>query len=280
VRRIAIMTLRGHSEVYPGIYEKVKIVAHKADICYMKDKKYADLFSITMYQDLDEYNQLMSIINENSIDYTFTEGREYTKKELSDAEYLDIGIVYPWEHDLNEAEDYGTKYSYENKCSTCGQGKTQISELIINTKKVKKLDMARINPEIIISDRLHELILRNNITGCELGAVRDYKGRDDEILYQLKCTNTLPSMDSQTKLEIKDSRFCFDCRRNGLFQESELIYKASDLASARDFNLSEEYIGLANYCMQRVIVSKKFFDLYMKSKLRGINRIEPIKILE
>lgn|GEM_PF-4052657 len=48
---------------------------------------------------------------------------------------------------------------------------------------------------------------------------------------------------------------------------------------AKDFNLSEEYIGVANYCMQRVIVSKKFFDLYMKSKMKGINRVEPIKII-
>ncbi len=278
MRRIAIMTLSGKSELYPEINEIVKDYVIRSDITLMKNKNYSDMFSITMYQDFDAYSKLMDLIKKNDIRYTFSEGREYTKKEINDSAFLDIGIVYPWEHDLYNAEYYGTQYSYENKCSACGMGKTQISELIINTKKIKKGDIISINPEMMISKGLHDMIIDNGLTGCEFGAVRDYKGRDDETYYQLKINNILPPMDSQTKMHVGDSRYCYECKRNGMYLDSEIIYKSSDIENAKDFNLSEEYIGVANYCMQRVIVSKKFFDLYMKSKMKGINRVEPIKI--
>lgn len=77
-------------------------------------------------------------------------------------------------------------------------------------------------------------------------------------------------------MRVEDSRYCSECKRNGMYQNSEIIYKFGDIEK---FNLSEEYIGAANYCMQRVIVSNRFFDLYMKSKMKGINRVEPIKIV-
>lgn len=279
MRRIAIMTLSGKSELYPEINELVKDCVIRSDITMMENKNYSDMFSITMYQDFVAYGKLMDLIEKNNIKYTFSEGREYTKKEINDAAFLEIGIVYPWENDLHNAEYYGTKYSYENKCTICGMGKTQISELIIDTKKIKKGDIIRINPEMMISKRLHDMIIDNGLKGCEFGPVRDYKGRDDEIYYQLKINNILSPMDNQTKMHVEDSRYCYECKRNGMYQDSEIIYKSSDIESAKDFNLSEEYIGVANYCMQRVIVSKKFFDLYMKSKMKGINRVEPIKII-
>lgn len=279
MRRIAIMTLSGKSELYPEIDEIVKDFVIRSKITMMKNRNYSDMFSITMYEDFEAYDKLMNIIKEHNIDYTFSEGREYTKKEINDAAFLDIEVVYPWEHDIKHPEDYGTKYSYENKCNACGMGKTQISELVINTKKIKKGDIITINPEIMISKRLHDMIIDNGLTGCEFGPVRDYKGRDDEIYYQLKINSILPPMDSQTKLIVKDNRYCYVCRKNGIFLDSEIIYKSSDIENARDFNLSEEYVGLANYCKQRIIVSNKFFDLYMKSKMKGINFVEPIKIV-
>jgi len=51
--------------------------------------------------------------------------------------------------------------------------------------------------------------------------------------------------------------FCNECKRNGAYLESEIIYKSYDIENAKDFNLSQEYIGDVNYYMQRVIVSQK-----------------------
>ncbi|MDF2805002.1 MAG: hypothetical protein K0S61_4907 [Anaerocolumna sp.] len=69
-------------------------------------------------------------------------------------------------------------------------------------------------------------------------------------------------MDSMAKMDIDDSRFCYDCKRDCIYLKLEIIYKSRDLENAKDFNISDEYFGVANYYMQRVIVSKKFFDIY------------------
>ncbi len=48
MRRIAIMTLSGKSELYPEINEIIKDYVIRSDITLMKNKNYSDMFSINV----------------------------------------------------------------------------------------------------------------------------------------------------------------------------------------------------------------------------------------
>lgn len=234
---------------------------------------------IHIYEDSKGYIELINVLENRKIDYGFGEIREYTKAELDNAKLYDLNIEYPWEHDIKNAEDYGTLYNSSNKCRKCGLGREQISELVIDTKKIKNNSIITIIPEIVVTEELYNLIIQNGLTGCEFKNIKDFKGRNETVLYQLLIHNVLPPMDGQVKFEIDKVAYCELHEANGVYLQSEIVYNTAVLSRAKDFNLSYEYIGNVNYCERRVIVSDKFRELFKKNKLKGINFFEPIKLV-
>ncbi|MDQ7096306.1 hypothetical protein REC12_22180 [Desulfosporosinus sp. PR] len=257
MRRRATMTLRGNKDLLKEVFEKVKNYATSAELI-------ANL-RITIYQDTVGFKILMDEINAHDIKYTFAEGREYTKEELKAAVFFDMEIIYPWESDGKTAEKFGTMY--KNTCKSCSIGKNQISDLIIDTKKAAKYDICIIQPEIIINERIYNLINENSLTGCNFRPIKDFKGREEVVLYQLLITNVLPSMSKNISVEIVDGFKCGECKRNGEILRSEVIYDNTSLHEASDFNLTQEYFGLNLYCGRNIIVSSKVYSLFNKIRL-------------
>jgi len=270
MRRRATMTLRGDKELLEDVYEKIKNYAVKAEII-------ADMLPVVIYQDTEGYRILLDEIKKNNIKYTFAEGREYTKEEIRASKYFTMEIIYPWESDCITAEKFGTKY--ENVCPCCSVGKRQISDLIIDTKKATKYDISTIQPEIIINEKLYNLINDNSLTGCSFRPIKDFKGRDDVVLYQLIITNVLPSMSNEIRVEIVDGFKCSECKRNGEILRSEAIYEERSLDNSCDFNLTQEYFGLNLYCTRHIIVSRKVYELFKKNKIKRVT-FEPVSIKE
>lgn len=272
MRRSAEMTLRGDYDVLSEIYDKVKSYAVKAKVI-------EDMLPIIIYEDTEGFAILMEEIKKNNLNYTFAEGREYTKEEIEAAEYFTMEIIYPWERDGITADDFGTKYEDSYSCSACKGGKKQVSDLIINKKKMGKYDIATIQPEIIVNERLYNLILENNLLGCQFRPVKDYKGKDELVLYQLVITNILPPMCDKIRLLIEKGVYCKECKRNGVFLRSEAIYNRESLKGAQDFNLTNEYFGMNLYCQRFVIVSSKVYKLFNKNKIKRV-AFEPVRIIE
>jgi len=266
------MTLRGEYDILTEIYDKVKSYAVKAKVI-------EDMLPVIIYQDTEGFTILMEEIMRNNLKYTFAEGREYTKEEIEAAEFFAMEIIYPWERDGITADEYGTKYEDSNSCNLCKGGKKQVSHLIINKKKMGKYDIATIQPEIIVNERLHYLILENNLLGCEFGPVKDYKGREELVLYQLVIKNILPPMSDKIRIELDEGVYCKECKRNGVYLRSEAIYERESLKEAHDFNLTHEYFGTNAYCKQFAVVSSKVYELFNKNKIKRV-AFEPVKIIE
>jgi hypothetical protein len=93
--------------------------------------------------------------------------RKYTKNELNSASIFQLIITAVFEP---TGEECGTVYDESTACKICEAGRTQVSDLILDLRKVpKKKDIARtIANEWIVSQRLAEMFMDNNITGFVL----------------------------------------------------------------------------------------------------------------
>lgn len=241
---------------------------------------YADssLFDISgFYADEPIYAELMKDIEKEHLEYRYTEYREYTKAEIKQAKYFHVNIPYPWEHDPEQdAEFYGTKFEYldEHKCKWCRE---QVSELLINTKKMGKHHIAEIIPEIILSELTKNVIEEQGLTGCKFAPVKDYKGRESLPYYQLIITNILPAIDPSVRIEVADmpKYQCPNCPYVG-YRRSEFIYEQSTFGKQMDFNFTLERFDA--YRSRAVIVSSKVKELFDKNKIK-VNRFEPIRFI-
>jgi hypothetical protein len=107
--------------------------------------------------------------------------RSYRPAEFESAELFHLQISAAFEP---AGEECGTVYDESDACSFCGAGRRQVSDLVLDLRKVpKRLDIARtIADEWIISERLAGLLRDAGVTGIDLRTVR-HKGfyKDDSI---------------------------------------------------------------------------------------------------
>ena len=103
----------------------------------------------------------------------------YSRKELEAAELFHLWITAVFEP---AGEQCGTVYDDSTTCPICGAGRTQVTSLILDLRKVPKgKDIARtIADEWIVSQRLAEILLDAGMTGFELRPVRHRARYEDE----------------------------------------------------------------------------------------------------
>lgn len=235
--------------------------------------------TIILYADTPAFSMLITELNNQNLKYRQAEVREYSKKELEQAELFYMEIVYPWELD-GGTPDFGTEYI--KSCPDCNHGVIQKSDLIVNTAKLKKYDISTTQRGIIINEKLRLLFDANNITGYELRPVIDYKGRTEPIMHQLIINNILPVMSSETQIDIVQNdphcSPCKTCGRNGIIRRSEAKYERSKLKNICDLNLSTEYFGIDLYCKQDIIVSAKLRKLFQTHKIKRV-AFDPVSII-
>ncbi len=114
--------------------------------------------------------------------------RKYTSNELQTAKLFHLIITALFEP---AGAECGTLYDESSACKICQAGRTQISELILDLRKVpKKKDIATtIASERIISQRLAQLLMDNNMTGFELNPIH-HKARYQDDLFDLSLVPT------------------------------------------------------------------------------------------
>lgn len=194
---------------------------------------------------------------------------EYTESELNSAKYLQLQVRT---YCSNFAEECGTVYDYSEKCKCCGSGKKQISNLFIDKSKMGKKDISiTYGFELVASEKLHNLLVKNNITGAEFGDVRhkNDKLKNEPVLYQIFCNNILPPMNEKTVFY--KEKFCECCKKSGLFLKSLPYYDEESLKNAQDFNYSYEYIGGGLSGTPEIIVSQKVYRLFRDNKIKGVS---------
>jgi hypothetical protein len=107
--------------------------------------------------------------------------RVYTPEELARAELFRLNINSVFEP---AGEECGTAYDASGACPQCGAGRRQISDLVLDLRKVSRTkDIARsIADEWIVSQRLAQLLAETGMSGFELRRVRHKARYQDDPL--------------------------------------------------------------------------------------------------
>lgn len=229
-------------------------------------------------KDRSGYQDLISLINMENLSHTFAEYREYTKKEMKDAEYFHLEVRFPWELDpMKNAEYYGTKYE-NSDARKCECNKNQVSKLQLDVKKLGKWNIAQIIPEYIITECTKELLESHKLSGCNVHSASDYKERELQRVYQLVITNILPRMHDGVQFEPFNRNplnHCDSCISK-VFIRSEMMYHKEEIEKFKDFNLTCEYINA--YEIRQLIVSAKVREMLLKHKIKVV-RWEPVRFI-
>lgn len=105
---------------------------------------------------------------------------QYSAAELAAAEILSLSVPAVFEP---AGEEVGTKYDDSDACEICGIGRRQVSDLILDLRKVQperdidtqtvpRKDIARtIADEVVVSSRFGDALLNSGMTGIRLRPV-------------------------------------------------------------------------------------------------------------
>lgn len=221
------------------------------------------------------YPVLLKLIEERNLDYSYAEGRSYSKKEMESASFFHVNVPYPWEHDPErDALYYGTRFNNDNMGCECQW--QQLSELKLDVKKMKKWHFVTMIPQFVVTEYFKKVIIENGLTGCEFSPAIDYKGRELGAVFQMHVTSILPPLNQRTRIETVNRKVqCSHCI-SGVFPRSELIYERADFSAAKDFNLTCERLNA--YEVRELVVSKNVRDIFTANNIR-VHGYEPVVLL-
>jgi hypothetical protein len=116
---------------------------------------------------LDELRQVLALREKETGFSAYSAAlvrRKYSRSELAQAELLRLIVTAVFEP---AGEEMGTLYDYSRTCHLCGAGRVQQTDLVLDTRRIpRSADIARtIGEEVIISDRLTQILLANDMTG-------------------------------------------------------------------------------------------------------------------
>ncbi|MDE6593213.1 MAG: hypothetical protein K2K57_09150 [Oscillospiraceae bacterium] len=195
-----------------------------------------------------------------------------TKKEIDTARFykMKLGIYGSEDH----TEHYKTKYS-DKYCSACDtHQRIPAEKVFINKCEFRGKDIScsdNLNNEILLSDKIKNLIEENNLTGVEFYPAHHYSKmiKNDYPVWRMAVTSILPPVDKSMDTEIIEG-YCDVCKCHHILPLSYLRYKNSDLQQAADFNLSREHFGAGWYGSPELIVSRRVYNIFKGNNVKGV----------
>jgi hypothetical protein len=240
------------------------------EIIYRRPNPYSVYSVDNIYTDTELHKVLLKACEAHNV--TLEKGSyqlEFSKQELDSSEYLELYITsmcpcYP--------KECGTIYTNETACKFCGAGKTPISDFRIDkTHMKKKLIAATYSQDIIIENKLYEMLNDAGFSGMEFTSVKHKhdKLKDELIYFKFESSNVLPPL-NQEKSEFLYEKYCKHCRKSGLHLRSPLFYNRTSLSNAKDFNYTHEYFGSGFAGRQALIISHRVYQFFINNKIRGV----------
>lgn len=224
---------------------------------------------LKIIEDLKKYN----------IEYKHIKKRSYSKNELINAQYALMSVSTPWFQQGKYAEDFGAGYA-PPICSECNNGKIQIGNIYIPEKKARKYDICSLLPEIIIGEKVQNILEEHKCSGYRLQDIYCYKSHTTSDLKQLIPINILPPMEKKSGAIMKKCPACNTDQIDYIFDE--IVYKKTDFGFFADFNCTKELFstkksdGVPNGLC---IVSNRIISLFFEYKVRNV-QFEPVSFVD
>lgn len=242
----------------------------------MKDPTTEYGIALGVYTDTEDYRILWEECKKVGLIPVIINYRmDYTKKDIQSAEYFFLWMFNIGREDYTES--FSTTYEESFVCKRCGKKLyEQKSDLVIDKTLFRKKDIgATTNNEIVVSERVKQIIEGAQLSGVEFAEVKHKNGRmrNDFPVYQLKAKNILTKMDDSTPVYYDDPGtrigYCEVCKTHGVLLTSLPRYQNGVLDNAFDFNWTFERFGGGFDGNRHLIISKKAFDTFKLHKVKG-----------
>lgn len=236
----------------------------------------------TVFTDEGRYGELIVELKRLGIDYRVQEEKVFDRNELRAAEYLLLASATLWGYPQPE-DNFGYKdasFDMLTACPLCGQGANQAKPLMVRGRiGLGKKDITAMFwiYELIVSSRLRLLTESAGLTGVKFWPLLRYRsGRPGEPIpgyYQLLINSIMPPASGTTVFPVvtlpRGIQAC-SCGRTGHnWPVNQLRYKRNDLAAARDFNKTFEWLGGGLDTSQLKVVSSRVYEMFVKNKVKG-----------
>ncbi|ASS74438.1 hypothetical protein CIG75_05170 [Tumebacillus algifaecis] len=233
-------------------------------------------FMLYMYTDLPQFSELMQELQEHGLDSKCFYDKQWSKKEVDDAEFLILGAINECEDPVRSEFDT----HFKNHCKKCKAHLEQTSDIKIRRKYVGKWDFySAYEIRNIVSPRVKEILEREDVPGVAFRPVYTLKV-EDPIGWQLIVEHILPPTHPDSNL-----RYSVNCPVCGL---KSYVYSKTDPVAygpeirklALDgFNRSHELFGGVVYPDPITIVPQRIRQLFKEHKIKGAG-FAPIVIKE
>ena len=239
-----------------------------------------------LFLDDARYPTVIDKMKSMGIHFNEEKRRLFGKEEMEVADFFHMVSRAQWGYPEPQ-EDYGRKsFDKSTACRMCGTGAKQVRPFSLRgTPRFGRGDIVSLFwvYEYIVTEHLKKIVEGAGLTGAEFWPVMAFSERGKEQplkgTYQLYITSVLRPMSPEMRYPAvrlpRGIQPC-ECERIGRNLPIEpLRYRRSDLANAKDFNKSSEWLGGGLDTAQMKIVSRRVYDLFIKNKFRGVD-FEPI----
>lgn len=243
-----------------------------------------DCVSLRIYDDDFYFNQIVELFKEISISPTVT--CEYSKEDLSEAEYLRIWLRrysgYPQPEAIDIKNSY-INYTFDitNFCTKCGSGLVQKDSFYLkksfNIEKIRFGGVYWVYDTFFITKELQDLFVKEKFTGIEFVPVKNIKTKQivDNIV-QLKINSIFPAKLQYDVEKVIDCKQCKQ-KRDVMKMDSEVFAPKNVIKDLnKDFYLSQEFHGDGFLCCKSVLISNRVYKFFNDNKIKNICA-EPIK---
>ena len=212
----------------------------------------------------------------------------FTKKELSDAQWLTVRSV--WRNGYPQPEDdfsyESITYCDEKCCQKCGSGLYQQDDFrirkAVNWGKRHFMMLNWVEDELFVDDIARNILEKEKITGVSFRSVKNKKGTEIiPNINQLVISTVLPKGIFTDNRAIRDINMCSSCGVTkylptgiGRFQFDRRIFE-----NAPDIVWTDEVFGSGSIASHEIIVNQKVYQTIIQNHLESSLKFQPIELI-
>lgn len=254
------------------------------DIVY-EHSNLTNFIILEVFTDEPYWNELENILKLHDKTPTIVE-KIYTKKELNNAEWFEIGSTYRLGYPQPEDEYKHITYDDSNYCPKCGGGLVQKDSFYINKlPKFKSRNFYQpywIEDELFVSTKVVDKFKEEKITGIEILDVKKYRKNETiDFVKQIKINEILPKGLIINENELEKEIICGKCGKLKYIVKGSTVlrFKRNLFNDKPNFVKTYEQFGDGRICARDIIVSKRVYDIIISNNLgRGLI-FEPIELI-
>ncbi len=240
-----------------------------------------------LFVDDARYHMLLDEMKRLGIHFNAEMNPIFEREEMNEGEFFHMVPRAQWGYPEPQDDWKNRSYDSSTACRACGTGAKQIRPFFVaGTPKFGRGDIVAMFwvYEFLITDRLRTILEKAGLSGTEFWPLMGFSGHNQERpvegCWQLHIVNELPRMSLAMEfpsVRLPRGAHC-DCGRIGRnIPREQLRYRRPDLACAKDFNKSNEWLGGGLDTSQLKIVSRRVYDVFARNNVRGVD-FEPIII--